>query len=198
MRPDIQAQIFNPFFTTKGVGQGTGLGLSTVYGIVKQSGGNISVYSEPDRGSTFKVYLPRADESEPEDAASPQEQATQGTETILLVEDDDAVRELARRTLQARGYIVLAARDGAEALSVADQHAGTLDLLVTDVVLPILTGPELAEQLLQRRPGLRVLFMSGFPGSAVIANGSLAESAAFLTKAFTPDAFVRKVQEVLT
>ncbi len=197
MRPDIQAQIFNPFFTTKGVGQGTGLGLSTVYGIVKQSGGNISVYSEPDRGSTFKVYLPRADEAEPEDAASPRGQATQGTETILLVEDDDAVRELARRTLQARGYIVLAARDGAEALSLADQYVGALDLLVTDVVLPVLTGPELAEQLRQRRPGLRVLFMSGFPGSAVIANGSLAESAAFLTKAFTPDAFVRKVQEVL-
>jgi NO-binding membrane sensor protein with MHYT domain/nitrogen-specific signal transduction histidine kinase/CheY-like chemotaxis protein len=197
MTPEVQARIFDPFFTTKGQGRGTGLGLSTVYGIIKQSGGSISVYSEPGRGSTFKVYLPRAAEAEPEMATAMPGQAPAGTETILLVEDDEAVRELARRSLRARGYTVLSARDGAEALRMAEEHTGPLDLLLTDVVLPNLTGPELAERLRQRRGALRVLFMSGFPGSAVIANGTLTETAAFLPKAFTPDSLVRKVQEVL-
>lgn len=197
MTPEVQERIFDPFFTTKEVGRGTGLGLSTVYGIVKQSGGSVSVYSEPGRGSTFKVYLPRLVDAEPEIARTPAEKASPGTETILLVEDDDTVRALARRTLQARGYTVLAARDGAEALRLADEHPGSLDLLLTDVVLPSVTGPELAEQLRRRRPDIRILFMSGFPGTAVVTNGELAEASAFLLKAFTPDVLGRKVREVL-
>jgi NO-binding membrane sensor protein with MHYT domain/nitrogen-specific signal transduction histidine kinase/CheY-like chemotaxis protein len=198
MTPEIQSRIFDPFFTTKEVGRGTGLGLSTVYGIVKQSGGSVSVYSEPGRGSTFKVYLPRiSDEvSEPAAVAVTEDDAPV-SETILLVEDDATIRALAARTLQARGYTVLAAGDGAEALRMAGEHAGRLDLLLTDVVLPSLTGPELARQLRQRRPELRVLLMSGFPGTAVLANGDLTEASAFLPKAFTPDVLRRRVREVL-
>jgi NO-binding membrane sensor protein with MHYT domain/CheY-like chemotaxis protein len=197
MTPEIQERIFDPFFTTKEVGRGTGLGLSTVYGIVKQSGGSVSVYSEPGRGSTFKVYLPRIVDVEPEIERPPAEAVISGTETILLVEDDDTVRALARRTLQARGYTVLAARDGAEAIRLADEHPGSLDLLLTDVVLPSVTGPELAEQLRRRRPNVRILFMSGFPGTAVVTNGELTGASAFLLKAFTPDVLGRKVREVL-
>ncbi len=198
MTPEIQERIFDPFFTTKEVGRGTGLGLSTVYGIVKQSGGSISVYSEPERGSTFKVYLPRVPGAEPEDTRAAVPAVIGGTETILLVEDEDIVRTLARRTLETSGYTVLAARDGVEALRLVEAHSGPLDLLLTDVVLPNLTGPELAAQLRKRMPGLRVLFMSGFPGTAVLANGELTEGSVFLPKAFTPDALARKVREVLT
>jgi NO-binding membrane sensor protein with MHYT domain len=198
MTPEIQARIFDPFFTTKEVGRGTGLGLSTVYGIVKQSGGSISVYSEPGHGSTFKVYLPRVGDVEPEVASESARDITRGTETILIVEDDTAVRALAVRTLRARGYTVLEARDGAEALRLVNERPGSLDLLITNVVLPSLTGPELARQLRQQQDRLRVLFMSGFPGVAVLGNGELAEGSAFLSKVFTPEVLAQKVRELLT
>jgi two-component system, cell cycle sensor histidine kinase and response regulator CckA len=144
------------------------------------------------------VYLPRVGDVEPEVASESARDITRGTETILIVEDDTAVRALAVRTLRARGYTVLEARDGAEALRLVNERPGSLDLLITDVVLPSLTGPELARQLRQQQDRLRVLFMSGFPGVAVLGNGELAEGSAFLSKVFTPEVLAQKVRELLT
>ncbi len=196
MTPDVRARAFEPFFTTKGPGEGTGIGLSTVYGIVKQSGGFIFVESAPGQGSTFDVYLPhtKVDEAQPRlaGAAEPPREAM----AILLVEDYRRVRELARKVLTRQGYRVLAAASGDEALRMADQYAGPIDLLLTDVVMPGLSGPDLAERLLERRPDTRVLYMSGYAGDALDALGLQDKRAAFIEKPFTPAALAAKVREV--
>jgi NO-binding membrane sensor protein with MHYT domain/nitrogen-specific signal transduction histidine kinase len=199
MDPATQARIFEPFFSTKERDKGTGLGLSTVYGIVKQSGGNISVYSEPGHGSTFKVYLPRVREVAL--APAPPEAPTSsliGTETILIVEDEAAVRGLAARVLQFYGYQTLLATDGEEALALAERHAGPIHLMLTDLVLPHMSGQQAAERLVRLRPEARVLYMSGFTESALAHQGDLGASPAFIEKPFAPFALATKVRGVLT
>jgi len=190
--------IFEPFFTTKEQGKGTGLGLSTVYGIVKQSGGNIWVYSEVGVGSSFKIYLPLVDEqiTEPDaDAAHPEN--TAGTETILLSEDEEMVRNLARDSLKMHGYTVLEAANAGEALLICQRHEGPIDLLLTDVVMPLMSGKELADQVVRLRPDTRVLYMSGYTNQAIVHHGILDGDIAFIGKPFTPASLVLKVVEVL-
>jgi CheY-like chemotaxis protein len=197
MDAETQSRMFEPFFTTKAPGEGTGLGLSTVFGIVKQSGGGISVESEPGRGTTFGIYLPRVDQ--PLDALEsdqPPAEALGGTETILLVEDDADVRTLIREVLRSHAYMVLEAGDVSEALAISEHHPATIDVLVTDVVMPKMSGPALAQRLMSERPGLKMLYMSGYTGT-VGHQGMLEHGASFLQKPFTPDALARAVRRVL-
>ncbi|MGH2670490.1 MAG: ATP-binding protein, partial [bacterium] len=193
-----KARLFEPFYTTKEPGKGTGLGLATVYGIVKQSGGYVWVYSELDHGATFKVYLPRVDAPAEEisRAAAPSGSPV-GTETVLLAEDDELLRPLARELLAKLGYRVLEAPDGAAALAIARSHAGEIHLLVSDVVMPEESGVQLARQLMADRPRLRVLYISGYTDEAVVRHGLLQPGLNFLQKPFTPDVLARKVREVL-
>src|SRR5205809_352974 len=198
MDEETQAHAFEPFFTTKPRGQGTGLGLAMVYGTVKQSGGFIWVYSEPGRGATFKIYLPRVDT--PTEAAAlpaPAVQPARGPETVLLAEDEPAVRAIAQPALERHGYTVLPAATGAAALALAAQHAATIDLLLTDVVMPGMSGRDLADRLTAQRPGIRVLYISGYTDNAIVRHGMLEPGLAYLQKPFRPDALVRKVREVL-
>ena len=198
MSPETCSHIFEPFFTTKDSTKGTGLGLSTVYGIVKQSDGHIAVYSEPGMGTTLKIYLPRVDGPQESLPAQPAAAASDtGTETILLVEDEDGVRGLVRQVLKRRGYSVLEARDGGEALLTCEHFHDPIHLLLTDVVLAHMSGRELAERLAPQRPEMRVLYMSGYTDDAIVQHGVLAQETAFLQKPFTTDALARKVRDVL-
>jgi len=193
-----QARIFEPFFTTKEKGKGTGLGLATVYGIVKQSGGWIWVYSEPGHGTTFKVYFPRVAEVAAPAAPTPAPPASvRGSETVLLVEDEEMILKLVHKVLQANGYTVLVAASGGDAERVAGQHDGPIHLLMTDVVLPGLNGREVARRLEATRPGIRVLYLSGYTDDAIVHHGVLEPGVAFLQKPFSPTVLGRKVREVL-
>lgn len=198
MDADVLSHIFEPFFTTKEVDKGTGLGLATVYGIVKQSAGDIWVYSEPGQGTTFKIYLPRVQNQAADVApASPSLATLTGTETVLLVEDETQVRALARLVLEEAGYTVIEARRGDEAIQVGEQHPGPIQLLLTDVVMPGLGGRAVAEHLGRTRPNLRVLYMSGYTDNAIDQHGVLGPGVTLLQKPFTLHALARKVREVL-
>ena len=190
-------RVFEPFFTTKEQGKGTGLGLATVYGIVRQSGGHVWVYSEPGIGTTFKVYLPCVELAPASSAAESPGTAAAGTETVLLVEDEPSIRVVAARVLAGRGYTVLTAANGEDALRVARAHPGTVDLLLTDVVMPGMSGSTLARQLLAERPGLRVLYMSGYTDADIVHHGVLDAGTMFLEKPFTPQVLARHVRDAL-
>jgi two-component system, cell cycle sensor histidine kinase and response regulator CckA len=199
MDRETVAHIFEPFYTTKESGRGTGLGLSTVYGIVKQSGGYIWVYSEPAKGSTFKVYLPRIEEPA-EEMATPQLQlnSQRGSETILLVEDEEAVRDLIQTVLSEQGYDVIPSRDPQHALQIAETFTHEIHLLLTDVVMPGMGGRELATRVSTCRRGIRVLFMSGYTDNVITSGGMLEKGITFLQKPFSPAQLVQKVRDVLT
>jgi CheY-like chemotaxis protein len=199
MSPEVKAHLFEPFFTTKGAGKGTGLGLSTVYGIVNQSRGHIAVYSEPGVGTTFKIHLPRVTglgehiaQTAPDDQALPR-----GAETILVVEDNDLVRNVTRQTLRKCGYNVLVATSGEEALRLAGEYADTVQLVLTDVVMPEMSGRRLVERLAPILPGVRVLFMSGYTDDAILRHGGLTAGTAILEKPFTAAVLARRVREAL-
>ena len=198
MTKEVQQRLFEPFYTTKGVGKGTGLGLATVHGIVKQCGGDVYVYSEIGHGTTFKVYFPRLANADsiptiPEHRAI----TPNGTETVLLAEDDEAIRTLGARVLGALGYNVLVARTGGEALRIVAEYKGKIDLIATDVVMPEMNGSQLVERVLEARPGIRVLFMSGYTDDEVMRRGVIDGQTAFLQKPFTPDLLAHRVREVL-
>ncbi len=197
MTREVKERVFEPFFTTKGTGKGTGLGLSTVYGIVKQSGGNIWVYSEPGRGTTLKIYLPRVDEPIAVFKEKFEEDLPRGSETILVVEDEEEVRKLAARILQRQGYKVLEAPQGGDALLICEQHQDPIHLMLTDVVMPGMSGYQLAKRLESLQPGMEVLYMSGYTDSAIAQHGVLGEGVNYIQKPFTVDGLARKVREVL-
>lgn len=192
-----QLRMFEPFFTTKETGKGTGLGLSTVFGIVQRCGGSIWVYSEPGNGTTFKVYIPLIDADADVVAPSLAPATLAGTETILLVEDEDQIRAVARGILRKHGYKVIEARDADEALRLCESHPGTIHLLVTDVVMPHMGGPELAKRVAQARPDVKVLCMSGYTDDALIRHGAIDAGIAYLQKPITPDRLAQKVRAVL-
>jgi signal transduction histidine kinase/FixJ family two-component response regulator len=198
MTPEVKARLFEPFFSTKPPDKGTGLGLATVHGIVHQSGGDLRVETEPGKGSAFHVLLPRladaGDEAEPHPSAPA---ADHGTEVLLLVEDEDSIREPAAEILESRGYLVLPASGGAEALALAQAHAGPIDLMITDVVMPGMNGNQLAEELRSSRPGMRVLYISGYPEDAIAHHGVLDADKAFLQKPCPAAVLLRTVREVL-
>ncbi|HMJ24892.1 MAG TPA: response regulator, partial [Pyrinomonadaceae bacterium] len=198
MDSETKTRIFEPFFTTKELGKGTGLGLSTVYGIVKQSGGNIWVYSEPGHGTAFKVYLPQIEGPiEPERQPTISGAAPGGSETILIVEDEEVVRGLTRKILEGSGYRVLDASGGEEAVRLCHEHVEPIDLLLTDVVMPRTSGREVADQLIALRPEIRVLFMSGYTDEAIVHHGILDSNVEFIQKPFSPNTLAKKVREVL-
>jgi len=196
MSKETLEHIFEPFFTTKEPGKGTGLGLATVYGIVKQSRGHVTVYSEPGVGTTFKIYFPSLDKSVPLQVTRTLAAAPKGEGTILLVEDEAPLRVLAAESLKRLGYTVLQAGNGLEALAVADHHAGNIDVVVTDIVMPRMGGPELVEKLLQKRAGVAVIFMSGYTEMAALENAKIGTDAILLNKPFSTEALARKINDV--
>jgi two-component system cell cycle sensor histidine kinase/response regulator CckA len=198
MPPEVKSRIFEPFFTTKALGSGTGLGLATVYGIVKQSGGYIWVYSEVGHGTTFKIYFPRVDEDLPTDVAKSPREAVRGSGTILLVEDERMLRELLTETLTASGYTVLAAEEGGAACRIAKTHVGPIDLLITDVIMPAATGKKVAEEITLARPSTKILYISGYTGEAIGRAGVLEAGAPLLAKPFSAHALTQRVREILT
>lgn len=198
MAPEVLSHLFEPFFTTKEQGKGTGLGLSTVYGIVKQSNGYINVYSEEDVGTTFKVYLPRVNENiAPSKRQGSGEVKLTGDEVILLVEDEASVRSLSREILEGFGYTVLETSNGQEALQICQSHAGPIHLMVTDVVMPKMSGRKLAEAIQKIRPEIKILFVSGYTEDAIIHHDVLRSGTPFLQKPFVPTTLAEKVREVL-
>jgi CheY-like chemotaxis protein len=197
MTAEIRERIFEPFYTTKGIGNGTGLGLAMVFGIVRQSGGSIVVESEPGQGATFRIYLPPAPDTAPTTDTVIPMPIPRGAETVLLVEDDAGVRGLALRNLRAQGYDVLAASDGREALALAESRGGDIALVVTDVVMPAMSGPELVTELHRRWPSIQVLYMSGYTGDAVVQQGVHTAEVAFLQKPYTPSRLAQMVRAVL-
>jgi two-component system, cell cycle sensor histidine kinase and response regulator CckA len=198
MDAETQARIFEPFFTTKVQGKGTGLGLATVYGVVKQSGGYVWVYSEIGKGTSFKIYLPRVDQVEEEAAPPTSTEAPRGAGTVLLAEDEQEVREVAKEFLESGGYTVLEARDGAEALRIAEQHTGEIDLLVTDMVMPGITGQQLAKRMQEKCSGIQVIFMSGYSEYAAVEAVNSDSSMRLLSKPFSRTVILRAVSEMLT
>jgi two-component system cell cycle sensor histidine kinase/response regulator CckA len=198
MDKEVQEYIFDPFYTTKGIGKGTGLGLSTTYGIVKQNNGFIWVYSEPGQGSTFKIYLPKVkrDVKEMEKEQTIVENLS-GSEIVLIVEDDTSIRKLAQKSLQPHGYRVLVAENGEDALRISKEHEGTIDLMITDVVMPKMGGKETAERFQALHPQMKVIYMSGYTDNAILHHGVLAPGLNFLEKPFSPEGLARKVREVL-
>jgi CheY-like chemotaxis protein len=193
-----QARLFEPFFTTKEKGKGTGLGLSTVYGIVKQSNGFIWVYSEPGKGTTFKVYFPRAEGTVPKITEEEKsEQGVKGTETLLISEDEASVRALATRILSEQGYAVIEASNGLEALDIAQAYAGEIHMVITDVVMPAMGGKALVTKLKETRPGIKVLYVSGYTENAIVHHGILDSGIDFLQKPFSVESLLHKVREVL-
>jgi CheY-like chemotaxis protein len=195
---ESRERIFEPFFTTKEQGKGTGLGLSVVYGIVKQSGGHIWVYSEPGQGSTFKIYLPRISQvPEPESLSVLPASQGRGAETILVVEDEELVRQVTCKMLEMKGYKVMEAASGPAASALSEQHRGAIQLLLTDVLMPEMSGKDLAQHLALRRPEIKVLFMSGHTENAIVHHGVLTPGIAFIQKPFRLETLVHKVREVL-
>jgi CheY-like chemotaxis protein len=198
MDEQTRALMFEPFFTTKAAGHGTGLGLATVYGIVKQSNGFIWVYSEPGKGTSFKIYFPLLDQPPEQYPAQEHSEAPpSGTETVLLAEDATAVRVAARQILERFGYTVLEAANGTDALTIAQENGVRIDLLLTDVVMPEMSGRELVDKFAKLRPNTKVLFMSGYTDDAIVRHGVLRPGTAYLQKPFSPDTLARKVRSVL-
>jgi two-component system cell cycle sensor histidine kinase/response regulator CckA len=198
MDKDTQSRIFEPFFTTKEKGKGTGLGLSTVYGIIKQSGGYVMVQSELGRGTTFHIYLPQVQGTAEKQTAATGDSALGGSETILLVEDEESVRQLVRDTLAAKGYRVLEAESGESGLNVAAAYSGNIDLIITDVMMPGMSGRELVKNLSQSRPQSKVLYLSGYTEDAILSDGTIESGTAFLQKPFSLQNLSRKIRELLT
>jgi two-component system, cell cycle sensor histidine kinase and response regulator CckA len=198
MDADTKARIFEPFFTTKSLGKGTGLGLATVYGVVNQSGGAVFVESTIGKGTTFTIYLPRAEGPvAPPRAQAPRLETSQHRETILVIEDEEMVRELVCTVLSEQGYTILCTGNGHEGLRMAREHEGPIDLLVSDVIMPQITGPEIARELLAARPKTKVLYISGYSDADISEDGVLSPSVQLLGKPFAPDALSRRVREVL-
>src|SRR5713101_1213588 len=198
MDRNTQLRIFDPFFTTKELGKGTGLGLATVYGIVKQSGGFIWVYSELGKGTIFKVYLPRVGKTaQPLEQKETDQILPHGCETILLAEDSESLREMAREYLHSVGFTVLEAASGAEALQKAKEHAGTIHLLLADVVMPEMSGPELARKMVSLHPEIKVIFTSGYTDDAIARQGIIDPTVDFIQKPYRPKALAQKIQQVL-
>jgi CheY-like chemotaxis protein len=198
MDKETQLRIFEPFFTTKEKGKGTGLGLSTVYGIIKQSGGYVLVQSEPGQGTTFRIYLPRVEDAlEPVGTLGTSSSQNGGSETVLLVEDEESVRQLVRETLESKGYKVLEADNGEAALRIVSNYSDKIDMLITDVVMPGMSGRELSARLCASRPQTKVLYLSGYTEDAIGHEGVVDPDTAFLQKPFTLQMLSRKVREVL-
>jgi FixJ family two-component response regulator len=197
MTPETKARIFEPFFTTKEQGGGTGLGLATAYGIVKQSGGSIWMDSEPGQGSVFKIYLPAVSEGTAAEGHSKTEMPASGSETVLLVEDEEGVRSLVRHTLESAGYKVLEMEDAERALATCATYDGPIHVLLTDVVMPQMSGPLVAEKVASLRPGIKVIYMSGYTDDAVVRHGVLSHDVPFIQKPFSNGALCKKIREVL-
>jgi CheY-like chemotaxis protein len=198
MTPEVRERAFEPFFTTKERGKGTGLGLSVVYGIVKQSGGNIWVYSEIRKGTTFKIYLPHVDEPlEDTKKEVLKDELSRGNETVLVVEDGEKVRKLIVEILESQGYKILEASHGNDALLIYEKHNGPIDLILADLLMPGMSGPELAKSLKSLHPQMKVLYMSGYTDNAIVHHGILEKGMNYIQKPFTVNELARKVREVL-